>query len=157
MAQMQELRIGDAEREAAANSLRDHFAQGRLTMEEFNERLDAIFAAKTQRQLDEISSDLPQASRTTSPPLPVAATPPYEYKQQYQYQGSQCGGGRQSSRVGFAAFFLSLLASWLILVDLITPHLRWFPWPGKLAIFLAIFTMIRTLVRKILILIRGRK
>jgi hypothetical protein len=154
MAQTQDLRIGDAEREAAANSLRDHFAQGRLTMEEFNQRLDAIFAAKTQRQLDEISSDLPQASRPTGPPLPVAATPSYSRGNQYQWSG-QCGGSR--ARLGFAGLVLSLFASWLILVDLITPHLRWFPWPGKLAIFLSIFALIRTLIRKILILIRGRR
>jgi hypothetical protein len=157
MAQTQDLRIGDAEREAAANSLRDHFAQGRLTMEEFNQRLDAIFAAKTQRQLDEISSDLPQAGRPAGAPLPVAATPSYQPGSRYQHQWSGQCGGRSRARLGFAGLILSLFASWLILVDLITPHLRWFPWPGKLAIFLAIFTLIRSLIRKILILIRGRK
>ncbi|HUA30142.1 MAG TPA: DUF1707 domain-containing protein, partial [Streptosporangiaceae bacterium] len=41
MATGPDLRIGDAEREAAAASLREHYAQGRLTLEEFNERLDA--------------------------------------------------------------------------------------------------------------------
>ncbi len=156
MAQTQELRIGDAEREAAANALRDHFAQGRLTMEEFNQRLDAIFAAKTQRQLDEISSDLPQASRPAGPPLPVATAPSYSGGNGYQWTG-QCGGRGSRARLGFAGFLLSLFASWLILVDLITPHLRWFPWPGKLAIFVGIFAVIRTLIRKILILIRGRR
>jgi Domain of unknown function (DUF1707) len=155
MAQMQELRIGDAEREAAANSLRDHYAQGRLTMEEFNERLDAIFAAKTHSQLGEVFRDLPGAIRPASPPLPVAATPSYAGNRQQYYRSGRCGAGRGS--FGFAAFVLSVFASWLILVDLITPHLRVFPWPGKLAIFLGIFAMIRTLIRKIFILIRGRR
>jgi hypothetical protein len=156
MAQMQELRIGDAEREAAANSLRDHYAQGRLTMEEFNERLDAIFAAKTQSQLGEVFRDLPGPSRPASPPLPVAATPSYVYSNRQQsHRSGRCGAGR--ANFGFAGFLLSFFASWLILVDLITPHLRVFPWPGKLAIFLAVFAMIRTLIRKIFILIRGRR
>ena len=63
------LRIGDAEREAAAAHLREHFAVGRLTMEEFQQRLDAIFAAKTDRDLARITSDLPGfAQQTTTAP-----------------------------------------------------------------------------------------
>ncbi|MGE5291249.1 MAG: DUF1707 SHOCT-like domain-containing protein [Micromonosporaceae bacterium] len=38
----------DADREAAAAHLREHFAQGRLASEEFNQRLDAVFTATTQ-------------------------------------------------------------------------------------------------------------
>jgi Domain of unknown function (DUF1707) len=48
MATGPDLRIGDADREAAAASLREHYAQGRLTLDEFNQRLDAVFAATTQ-------------------------------------------------------------------------------------------------------------
>jgi uncharacterized membrane protein len=44
-----DLRIADADRDAAAAFLREHYAQGRLTLEEFNQRLDAVFAATTQR------------------------------------------------------------------------------------------------------------
>jgi len=35
----------------AAARLREHYAQGRLTLEEFHQRLDAVFAATTQSQL----------------------------------------------------------------------------------------------------------
>jgi hypothetical protein len=35
-----EMRVGDADREAAAAELREHFASGRLTQDELNERLD---------------------------------------------------------------------------------------------------------------------
>ena len=41
------LRIGDAERDAAAAQLREHFVAGRLTLDELDERLGAAFMAKT--------------------------------------------------------------------------------------------------------------
>jgi hypothetical protein len=55
----QALRIGDAERDAAAADLGEHYAAGRLTLDELNERLDAIFAAKTFGQLSKVMADLP--------------------------------------------------------------------------------------------------
>ncbi|HEX5287877.1 MAG TPA: DUF1707 domain-containing protein, partial [Streptosporangiaceae bacterium] len=42
------VRVGDADRDAVATQLREHFADGRLTLEELNERLDQAFAAKTK-------------------------------------------------------------------------------------------------------------
>jgi DNA-binding PadR family transcriptional regulator len=54
-----DLRIGDAEREATVAVLSEHFAQGRLTLEELDERLDAAFAATTQGQISRITWDLP--------------------------------------------------------------------------------------------------
>lgn len=54
------LRIGDAEREAAAHDLGEHFAMGRVTSEEYGERLDRIYAARTQGELSPVFGDLPQ-------------------------------------------------------------------------------------------------
>ena len=47
-----DLRIGDAERDAAMAQLREHFVAGRLTFDELTERIDAALTAKTQRQID---------------------------------------------------------------------------------------------------------
>ena len=58
------LRVGDADREAAAGQLREHYADGRLTLDELNERLDQTFAAKTKADLNTVMRDLPQ----TAPP-----------------------------------------------------------------------------------------
>ena len=74
MATGPDLRIGDADREAAAASLREHYALGRLTLEEFNQRLDAVFKATTQSQLNQITRDLPHAA-APSAPLPVTDRP----------------------------------------------------------------------------------
>ena len=53
------IRASDDDRDRTASLLREHHAVGRLTPEEFNERLDKTFAAKTVGELDELLADLP--------------------------------------------------------------------------------------------------
>ena len=55
------MRVSDAEREAAVAELREHFASGRLDQEELNERLSAVFAARTRGDLNAQFTDLPSA------------------------------------------------------------------------------------------------
>jgi DNA-binding PadR family transcriptional regulator len=55
-----DLRIGDADRETAVTALREHFAQGRLTLEELIARLDAALTATRQSQITQTTRDLPQ-------------------------------------------------------------------------------------------------
>ena len=54
-----QLRIGDAEREQAAAELGEHYAQGRLSVDEHADRLDRVWAARTRADLGPIFSDLP--------------------------------------------------------------------------------------------------
>lgn len=61
MAAGHEIRVSDAEREAAAAELREHFASGRLDQEELDERLSTVFAARTRGDLNAIFTDLPSA------------------------------------------------------------------------------------------------
>lgn len=53
------LRLGDAEREQASARLRDHYAEGRLDTDEYSERLDAVWAARTRADLRPVFADLP--------------------------------------------------------------------------------------------------
>ncbi len=53
------LRASDADRDAAADRLRQHHTDGRLDQDEFQERLDKCFAAKTIGDLSELTRDLP--------------------------------------------------------------------------------------------------
>jgi hypothetical protein len=53
------LRASDDDRDRTASLLREHHAAGRLTPDEFQERLDATFEAKTLGQLQELLADLP--------------------------------------------------------------------------------------------------
>lgn len=62
---MDSLRLSDAERDMALAQLGEHFAAGRLDKEEYDERSDAIWSAKTRADLRPVFSDLPapQAQR----------------------------------------------------------------------------------------------
>jgi uncharacterized protein DUF1707/cell wall-active antibiotic response 4TMS protein YvqF len=55
------LRASDADRERTVVLLRDHAAEGRLTLEEFTERMSAAYLARTKDELDELAHDLPPA------------------------------------------------------------------------------------------------
>ncbi|MFE5705730.1 DUF1707 domain-containing protein [Rhodococcus sp. ACS1] len=59
MSDVPEIRIGTAEREQALNSLSEHFAAGRLTVPEFDERSLAVTNATTRGELDRVFTDLP--------------------------------------------------------------------------------------------------
>lgn len=53
-----ELRASDADRDRVAELLGDAHADGRLTTEEHNERLDRLYAGKTHAELDPLTADL---------------------------------------------------------------------------------------------------
>ena len=67
------LRASDADRERVANVLREAAGDGRLTMEELDERLDAVYTAKTYAELEPITRDLP-ATGTAHAPVPVQSS-----------------------------------------------------------------------------------
>jgi DNA-binding transcriptional ArsR family regulator len=57
-------RVGDADRDAAAAALGEHFAQGRLTLDELSARLEATLTATTYGELSEAARDLPDLTMT---------------------------------------------------------------------------------------------
>jgi hypothetical protein len=63
-----ELRVSDAERQATADQLRAHFSAGRLDMDEYEERLQRAFGARTRRDLGDLVRDLPSTSTATGQP-----------------------------------------------------------------------------------------
>ena len=182
MATQPSLRIGDRERDAVAAELQEHYAHGRLTLEEFNQRLDAVFAAKTQADLSRLTADLPHI-RSGGAPLPssrtgrspsLASGPPLSGwatgggspgrasvsavtasgDWPVSWSGGNWSGGNWSGRNrrhgGFAALstLLAAVASWLLVYDVLLVGLR-FPWPGRVGLLIAIFTVIRGLLRRI--------
>jgi hypothetical protein len=185
MATQPSLRIGDRERDAVTAELQEHYAHGRLTLEEFNQRLDAVFAAKTQDDLNRLTADLPHI-RSGGAPLPSSGTgrsprlasgPPLSgqagsadrpgrvwagavsadgdlavsgWSGGSWHGGHWSGGGRNRRRGGFAALatLLAAVASWLLVYDYVLVGLR-FPWPGRMGLLVAIFAVIRGLLRRI--------
>ncbi|MGI5489654.1 DUF1707 SHOCT-like domain-containing protein [Microtetraspora malaysiensis] len=60
-----ELRAGDHDRDRIAEMLRIALGEGRITIEEVNERLDRVYKARTFQELDAIVADLPQTHLVT--------------------------------------------------------------------------------------------
>jgi Domain of unknown function (DUF1707) len=71
------VRASDADRERTATQLRDNYAEGRLTFEELQQRLDRAYTGRTIGDLQILTGDLPSRSRSTSAahPAPLSSTP----------------------------------------------------------------------------------
>lgn len=72
------LRASDADREAVARRLQTATAEGRLFAHELEERLTALYAARTYQELEALVADLPEPApqpprHARSPALSVAA------------------------------------------------------------------------------------
>lgn len=67
-----QLRIADTDREAAVASLGEHFAVGRLSREEYDQRCEAAWAARTTAELRPLFADLPGPHQQPSPPRPAS-------------------------------------------------------------------------------------
>ena len=55
-----ELRASDQQRERAAGELREHFAAGRLSEDEFSDRVQSAYGARTESELWRLLADLPR-------------------------------------------------------------------------------------------------
>lgn len=64
---MSDVRIGDAERERAAARLADEVGTGRLTLAEYEQRVDRAYAARTAADLAAVTADLPSAAPRPTP------------------------------------------------------------------------------------------
>ena len=67
-----EIRLGDAEREAAVSALGEHYAAGRLTKDEYDERADRAWAARYGSELTPLFQDLPALQAPVDRPHPAA-------------------------------------------------------------------------------------
>lgn len=60
-----EMRASDADRDVIAERLREGFAEGRLDTEEFEQRLEAAYTARTHSELEPLVRDLPKPGSAT--------------------------------------------------------------------------------------------
>ena len=130
------MRASDADRERTSSLLREHHAQGRLTAEEFNDRLDRAFEAKTLGELDALLADLPGIDLYRLPAAGIRPAPPGAVRPR-----SGRGGGSAVSRradgtvspqrvaawAAWATISSLLLAVWLV-VGFVSGGAAWFPW-----------------------------
>ena len=69
VATLPDVRASDADRELVVSELRQHHAEGRLTLEELEERVGTAYRARTKGELVPVLGDLP------APPSPPAPAP----------------------------------------------------------------------------------
>src|SRR5437764_1208017 len=62
------MRVSDSDREQAADVLREAAGQGRISLDELEERLESAYAAKTYADLAAVTHDLPASGRMPAPP-----------------------------------------------------------------------------------------
>jgi hypothetical protein len=116
------MRIGDAERETATAELGDHYAAGRLTLDELHERIALALAARTHGQLTRVMRDLPSLRRERPPlagpargePLPSGARP-----------GADASGEGRLAAIGL---LLLAMLIWLFTVVVFTRHGYYHPY-----------------------------
>ncbi|GIH16424.1 DUF1707 SHOCT-like domain-containing protein [Rugosimonospora africana] len=87
-----QLRASDADRERVAEVLRRAAGEGRLALDELEERLGVVYAARTYAELEPVTADLP--SHAAPPPIPSA--PPVQRR-----TGSSTKGGAVAILGGF--------------------------------------------------------
>ncbi len=151
------VRVGDADREAVAAQLREHYADGRLTLEELNERLDHTFAAKTRDDLGTVMRDLPHAAGTgTGLPYAGAGWPGQGAGPGWQGPGwhgpmstrpsqGYDQGGRSHGPGGAFAPLLGLVWLFVILGSVLMFGLGGGDRPIAIVLFLAALALVRRL------------
>ncbi|OLT38601.1 hypothetical protein BJF79_26645 [Actinomadura sp. CNU-125] len=135
MAPNPDIRASDADRDRVAESLREHCAVGRITVDELQERLEDVYAARTLGRLEEITADLPEEDLYQ---LPVPAT----QAKSTDVPAPRAGGGTSVERAawaGLGAIGAINLAVWLIIgvtAGFVYPWWIWVvgPWAAVLVI-----------------------
>jgi hypothetical protein len=114
------IRASDADREAVVATLREAFTAGRLTRDEFDERMNAAYASKTWGALRELTVDLPAQpvlgsdvpDRQPAVPDRLPQLPPRHPPEPAEDPEAPDLQGRRRSPVGF----LVPVAIWVLLV-----------------------------------------
>jgi hypothetical protein len=121
MATGSNIRVGDADRDATATQLREHYAAGRLTLDELNERLEQTFTARTGTDLNAVMRDLPSLdgarARAGGPAADSPLGAPLLRNDQGQWdQGQWDQGGRRRGYSVLGTLVPVMLAIWALLL-----------------------------------------
>jgi hypothetical protein len=84
------MRASDADRERAAEVLREAAAEGRLSLEELNECLDLAYAAKTYAELAPVTADLPSSGRDHQA-VQATSAGPFGIEKENRFGGEPAG------------------------------------------------------------------
>ena len=116
------IRASDADRDRTASLLREHHA-ARLTAEEFSERLDRAFAAKTVGEIDKLLADLPGIDLYRLPDSALTRQP-----RQSQVAGRTAGRRSNGWRAAWGVWFTVSLVCFVIWGLTTAPGYVWPLW-----------------------------
>ena len=130
------IRASDADRDRVASLLREHHAAGRLTAEEFHERMDRALEARTLGELDELLADLPAIDLYQLPDASLRRAPPHLGQSLLPADP----GGHSPARFApgtvamgvWAAVTSALIAIWAVAA--VVGGGTWFPWWALIAL-----------------------
>ena len=131
------IRASDADRDRVTALLREHHAAGRLTAEEFHDRMERALDAKTLGELDELLADLPAIDLYQLPDASLRRAPPH--LGQSLLPADRRGSGDPvrlapgTVAMGAWAVVTSVLVA-LWAVALVVGSGTWFPWWALIAI-----------------------
>jgi hypothetical protein len=115
-----DLRVGDADRHAAVAELQQHFVEGRLTSEEYGERVSQALSARTFGDLAALMADLPTLAPAELHQLPGQTDHP-EWNQSQSWL---------SPSIGLLIMVIGILAMvFVFTMPYARFHMGFFPWP----------------------------
>jgi hypothetical protein len=131
------IRASDADRDRVASLLREHHAAGRLTAEEFHERMDRALEAKTLGELDELMTDLPAIDLYQLPDASLRRGPT---RPGQSLLPADTGGLRSPARFtpgtvamgAWAVATSAMVAIWAVVA--VVGGGTWFPWWALIAL-----------------------
>ncbi len=131
------IRASDADRDRVTALLREHHAAGRLTAEEFHERMEQALDAKTLGELDELLADLPAIDLYQLPDASLRRAPPH--LGQSLLPADRRGSGEPArfapgtvAMGAWAVVTSALIAIWAVAA--VIGGGTWFPWWALIAV-----------------------
>jgi uncharacterized membrane protein len=122
------LRASDADRDRVASLLREHHAAGRLTAQEFHDRVDKALEAKTLGELDALLKDLPSIDLYRLPDASLRRPPSGGgLPAQFRTDGGDLVSPGALAWSRWAMVSGGLFAIWLVSV-VIVGGAAWIPW-----------------------------
>ena len=131
------IRASDADRDRTAALLREHHAAGRLTAEEFADRMDKALEAKTMGELDELLADLPAIDLCQLPDASLRRAPPRSGQSLLPADPDRSASPVKFTPAGVAIGAWGVVTAALVAIWAVAAVIgggTWFPWWALVAI-----------------------
>jgi hypothetical protein len=109
------MRASDLDRDAVVATLRDAYTAGRLTLEEFDERMAAAYLSKTWGELRKLTDDLP-VQPVLGADLPEGALPAPQHSQAQPGKPQHSQPAKPPAQYRRGRALMPIVAIWVLLV-----------------------------------------